>query len=258
MSEERVDGRQKTLAAPYTAYQSVKTLIGTHKEHGIPGRIDRTMLRNFSGAVGSQVLTALRFLHLIDDAGHPQQSYRDLVEAYGSDFWKDELAKVLRQAYAPLFKQDLTTASPGQFNEYFKNAYPCEGETLRKGTTFFLNAARDAGIPMSPYITSGMKQRTGGTGRRRALQRNGRGNGGTQQDDAIHNNMPPPPPPVQTPVAAGDLRGQLVGKFPQFDPEWDDKIKAAWFDGFKQLVDVVDKPARPRSRVAPTKDQSEE
>jgi Family of unknown function (DUF5343) len=254
MTDETAAGAQKALAAPYTAYQSVRSVVGTHKEHGVPGRIDRTMLKNFSGAVGSQVLTAFRFLRLIDDAGHPLPIYRALVDAHGTETWKEELTKVLHQAYAPLFEHDLKTASPGQFTEYFRRAYPSEGETLRKGTTFFLNAARDAGIAMSPYITSGMKQRTGGaTGRRRATRANNRA-AAAQQPESINGAAQNAGNVRAAANGSADLTGQLVGKFPAFDPAWDDTIKAKWFEGFRQLVDVVEKPRRREHKPQPTTD----
>ena len=243
MADQTAVGSQKPLAAPYTAYQSVKTVIGTHKEHGVPSCIDRTMLKNFSGAVASQVLTALRFLRLIDDDGHPLSAYKGLADLYGTDQWKAEIGKVLSLAYAALFEHDLTATSPGQFNEYFRLAYPSEGETLRKGITFFLNAARDADIPMSPYITSAMKQRSAGaTGRRRSVRYSSAKAAATQRHTTGNGTEEPRNPTVLP--APTDLKTQLVAKFPAFDPSWDDAIKQKWFEGFRQLVDVADKPRR--------------
>jgi hypothetical protein len=90
-----------------------------------------------------------------------------------------------------------------------------------------------------------MKQRTPSVGvRRRAPRANsGRGSHATapQQDNGADT--------AQHHTSHGalnhdhaDLRSQLVGKFPAFNPEWDDAIKAEWFRGFQQLMNVVEKP----------------
>src|SRR4051812_5484520 len=112
------EGRGPT--PPYIAFQSIKTLAKDLKEHGLPGRVDRSVLTNFSGAVASQIMTALKFLHLTDPGGIPTETFRELVKAYGTDDWPRLIGAMLRASYAPLFKLDLQTASPSQFNEAFR------------------------------------------------------------------------------------------------------------------------------------------
>lgn len=173
MSGEKSDAG-KALTPPYTAYQSLKSLIGAAHDHGgAPGRYDRTVLSNYSGAVASQLLLALRFLDLTDEKGVPQPKLEKLIKSYGTDDWKPDLSEILKQGYAPIFTLNLMQASPGQFSEKFKDAYQCDGETLRKGSTFFLNAASDAGIQISPYIMKGKRTRTV-TAKRRSAKTNGK------------------------------------------------------------------------------------
>src|ERR1700712_3196069 len=90
-------------SAPYTAYQSLKTLAAALKEHGLPPRIDRSLMTNFSGAVQSQLMTALRFLSLITADDLPTTFLQKLVAAHGTDAWPSELQTVLRHAYADMF-----------------------------------------------------------------------------------------------------------------------------------------------------------
>lgn len=162
MADEEGDGGGKVMAPPYTAFLTVKNLIGLFKEHGCPGQIDRSVLTSMSGAVQGQVLAAMKFLGLIGiNDNVPRSPLKQLIEAHGTDDWASALADVLRTAFAPLFQLNLETASPNQFNEQFRNAYPSiEGETARKSITFFLNAARDANISISPYIMKNKKPRT--------------------------------------------------------------------------------------------------
>jgi hypothetical protein len=159
------------------------------KEHGLPARIDRSLMSNFSGAVATQLMTALRFLDLIDEGDKPTAMFKKLVEAHGTDEWTSALAAVVRHAYREVFKIDLTTASPSQMNEAFKNAYAGEGDTLRKATTFFLNAVADAQIPISSYITKNTKPRSGPTKKRTA-----RSDG--QRPKKNHTDFTPPADPL--------------------------------------------------------------
>jgi hypothetical protein len=151
----------KRPAPPYVSYASFKNMVGGFKEHVLPGRIDRSVLGNFSGIVGGQLLTALRFLNLIDPTNHPQDSLRELVSAANTPKWAAELKRVLHAAYTPLYELDLKAASPSQFSEKFIKTYPGEGSTSRKSMTFFLTAAKDAQIEVSPYIMQNKKPRSG-------------------------------------------------------------------------------------------------
>src|SRR5229473_5969390 len=157
---------QKPLSAPYTAFASVKTALSQFKEHGAPSRVDRTVLPTFSGAVGGQVVTALRFLKLIDNGNNSRPELDQLVAAVGADEWPKALREVLGEAYTALLQMNLETASPSQFTEAFRREYPATEDVSRKQMTFFLNAAREAEIKISPYILRNKKPRTNGVKRR--------------------------------------------------------------------------------------------
>jgi len=146
---------------PYIAFSTLKTLFDEFKKHGVPGRIDRSVLTRFSGGVGGQLVAALRFLELIDEASIPTQALRDLCAAYQTDQWVAALRSMLKRAYSPVFNVQLETASPSQFLEVFRKAFPAPDETFRKCVTFFLNAAREAEVSISPFILKGAKPRRG-------------------------------------------------------------------------------------------------
>lgn len=229
------DSGQKKVAAPYIAFSTLRTFIAPLKEHIVPTRIDRSLLKSMSGAVQNQLMTALRFLALIDAEDRPTASLKGLVAASGTDDWKPTLGHVLRDAYPDLFKLPLGSISPQEFYEAFKRAYPCEGDTLRKGVTFFLNAAREAGISLSPFLTKNAKPRSGPT--RRKSKTNGK-----KADPA--NPANPANPSVEngdknshnkTPTSMGE---RLLEKFPPFDPAWPDEIKAKWFEGYEKLLNM--------------------
>jgi hypothetical protein len=215
---------------PYTAFQSLKSALLVLHEHVIPNRIDRSIWGNkFSGSVASQVLTALRFLSLIDQEGVPTEKLRALVQAINTDGWATELRKVIEQAYAPIFALDLQKATASQFYERFRIVYGADGETGRKCVTFFLNAAREAAIPVSPFLLANAKPRaTSGTVRRKPKTKKQSSEEADDDEDEVEIPIDPPAP---------SMTNKLLDKFPEFDPTWPDEIKKQWFSGFTELMD---------------------
>jgi Family of unknown function (DUF5343) len=157
------DGSEKVRSlrtAPYTSYRTFKTFIEDLREHGVPSRIDRSVLTRFSGVVGGQLMHALRFLGLIDDEGRPTQLLGELANAHGGAEWPVTLSQALREAYAPIFAIDLETATPSHFGAAFRKAFPAAEAVVQKCVTFFLYAAADAGLKVSGRILKGRKPRS--------------------------------------------------------------------------------------------------
>ena len=63
---------------PYTSYRTFKTFIQDLHEHGVPSRIDRSVLTHFSGVVGTQLMHALRFLGLVEEQGRRPSASKSL------------------------------------------------------------------------------------------------------------------------------------------------------------------------------------
>lgn len=209
--------RSKGATPPYIAFQTIKTILKDFKEHGMPGRIDRSVLTNFSGAVIGQVLPALKFLGLTNNDGEPTNWLVELKDAYGTDQWGGALEKVLRHAYGPLFTLNLQTATPSQFNERFKAAYPGTDDVQRKCMTFFLNAVRDTSVVVSPYIMKNKKPRNGTPKKRASRPQQERtasgGRGGDPTADA------PPPPPAQQQMSPYDVLMKVIYNPTTMKPE---------------------------------------
>jgi hypothetical protein len=226
------------LLPPYVSFQSVKTALAQFKEHATPDRIDRSVLTNFSGAIGGQILTAFRFLGLTDANGHSTDALRELVKAFGTDAWPEALTQILKKAYAPIFALNLASCSPSQFMEKFKGTYQGADDVIRKSITFFLNAASDAKIPVSAFIMKARKPRSGPTKKRPP-----RVNGGAQQQAELREEEPDAEEEVETPPAsllAPEFMKQLLEKFPTFDPAWPENVQSKWFDAFEQLMSRVE------------------
>ena len=145
---------------PYTSYRTFRTFIEDLREHGVPSRIDRSVLTGFSGVVGTQLTHALRFLGLIDDHGQPRPRLKELVNAQESGRWPETLLELLQEEYAPMFAIDLETATPSHFNEAFRRAFPAADAVVQKCVTFFLYAANDAKVKISGRVLKGRKPRS--------------------------------------------------------------------------------------------------
>jgi hypothetical protein len=145
---------------PYTSYRTFKTFIEDLHEHGVPSRVDRSVLTRFSGVVGTQLMHALRFLRLIEDDGRPTERLKGLVKAHGTARWPETLLETLGHEYAPMFAIDLETATPSHFNEAFRRAFPAADAVVQKCVTFFLYAVNDAGVKISGRVLKGRKPRS--------------------------------------------------------------------------------------------------
>lgn len=160
MPRGRSDIAKPARTPPYTSYRTFRTFIQDLREHGLPSRIDRSVLTRFSGVVGMQLTHALRFLGLIEDEGRPTPRLRELVNAEDAGRWRETLLDLIRREYAPLFAIDLESATPSHFHDTFRKAFPAADAVVQKCVTFFLYAANDAGLTMSPRVLKGRKPRS--------------------------------------------------------------------------------------------------
>lgn len=153
---------------PTVAYVPFKTFLSALEtlEHGLPHVIDRTVWPSSSGVIQSQTLGAFRFLGLIDSEGRPTPDLEKLVG--DKDNRKAQLRRILERSYASLVKLDLTKMSAGSFDAAMRE-FGMTGDTHRKASSFFLQAARYAELPLSTYIlkqtrnVSGVRRRRGPT-----------------------------------------------------------------------------------------------
>lgn len=190
-----------TRAAPYISYSTFKTCLEDFKEHGLPGRIDRSVLTRFSGSVCGQLLTALKFLALCSEDGKPTAFLAALVDAYGTPDWKNCLNQILDRAYKPILAMNLSSATPSQFAEGFASAFPAAEAVLRKCRSFFLAAATDAGFTIGPRLLAGTKGSGSGAPRKRPAKKTAAG--GRSASGAGADPTPPPLPPLNS--AASNL-----------------------------------------------------
>lgn len=142
----------KVLAAAYVPFKTFLTSLDHLKGHGVPNIIDRSVFPSFSGAVQSQVISALTFLELITDKGIPTKELDELVNDV--DHRKANIKKILEKKYKNLFDADLARITPSQFESLFSpEIYGVSGDTKKKSRTFLFYALDFAGVPYSKLLT---------------------------------------------------------------------------------------------------------
>ena len=146
-------------------YLTFKNFFQWLDAEGVPLRFDRTAWeKRYSGSTGSQLLTGLRFLGLLDGE-RPTQELETIIEAKGDD--RDDLLKErIRDAYSPEVDfPALPRATAGMLDEWLKS-YGIEGDTARKAASFFVNASKDLDIPISTGLRKLARNRPSGPAKR--------------------------------------------------------------------------------------------
>lgn len=150
MTDESKDKKMMAAYVPFRTFLSAVESL----EHGVPNVVDRTVWPNMSGLYQSWTLSAFRFLGLIDNEGKPTEDLVKLVADKGNR--KAHLRRILERSYPSLVQHDLTKMTPASFQKAM-GEYTGAGDTHRKAVSFFLQAAKFAEMPLSPYIRKQMR-----------------------------------------------------------------------------------------------------
>ena len=224
-----VNDKGRKSLPPYVSYRTFRNFIdGLHL--GMPSRIDRSYWGNmYSGSTGTQLMTALRFLGLIDTKGIPTAQLKQLVLAKGAQR-TDILRRIAHSAFYFLSEESLDpqVATYAQLEEAFRNTYQLTGEVGRKCIKFYISLQSDAGIPLSPFILK--RSRT------RHSTANGKKKSTTKTEVRKNRNseIPQATGLVLEPVTWYEM---VLTKFPNFDPAWPDDVKLKWFEAFNTLLE---------------------
>ncbi len=137
---------------PYVSFGTLLGQIEKMESLGVPTKVDRSFLAGLSPAYQSQVLNALQFLGLADDAGTPMPRLHDLVSRPQDR--PGIMRNLLTRCYPVQVELASVNATHGELEDEFRK-HGLSGDTLRKATMFFLHAAAYSGLPVSPHFRSG-------------------------------------------------------------------------------------------------------
>ena len=222
-----VNDKSRKSLPPYVSYRTFRNFVDG-LQLGIPARIDRSYWGDrYSGSTGTQLMTALRFLGLIDGNGIPTTRLRQLASAKGAQR-SDILKQIAYTSFDFLSERSLDpqVATYAQLEEAFYNTYQVTSDVARKCIKFFVSLESDAGVSLSPFIMKKSKTIRADSVRGKTTKKTG---ARTNQNAAI-------------PLAADQIPAQIawyemvLAKFPTFDPTWADDIKLKWFEAFDALL----------------------
>lgn len=211
---------------PYLPYKTFKNFLEGLRV-AMPARIDRSIMGSMSGGAQKLLIAALKFLALTTAHDAPTEKLTRLVNSEGQE-WQKVFRDILTSGYAFVFKDgfDLMRSTPRHLDEQFETT-GISGDTVRKCVAFFIAAAKDADIKLSPHITKAKR------GPRSANNKPKRPSVATSTETARPGGAPD-----DTPSPAGQLgwSQMLLSKFPTFDPAWSPDVQAKWFDSFGKLM----------------------
>jgi hypothetical protein len=147
------EGEPSLPKPAYIPLIALDNFIERLRETGIPVVIDANLTQTMSGGTASALMSALRFLGLLDPSGTPQDSLRKLVGAYDTDRWKDVFGDLVDRAYAGIIGDlDLTTATRSMLDDRFRKNSKAAGQVLDKAARFYLGALEKMQRPVSPHF----------------------------------------------------------------------------------------------------------
>jgi hypothetical protein len=118
---------------PYCSVASVEEFIKAIRALGVPDVVDRHYLQRLRVARSNEwaLLSALKFLGILDDRGRPTPEYRE-IQTSG---WREALGDMVRRSYADLFEVGGARRSQQQLADYF--ALTSSASQARNAARFF-------------------------------------------------------------------------------------------------------------------------
>lgn len=234
MADEQNGGGQgaetgpQNRTPPYIPFSTLLTFLKALKADGLPPQIDKSVLNKLSGSAQGQLKVALKSLGLMEDE-KPTDLLAGLVDAYDTPAFEPLLAERLKATYPYIFALDLMTATPTMFADAFKVTQAKE-DVLRKCRTFFLHAAKRAGIPLGNRILTGSVPRAPSTNSARKKTKTAK-----VTDKAVEEDVSGAPAAAATPPRKGADTGKdhplvagLLMTLPSTGKTWAVDARASW------------------------------
>lgn len=136
---------------PYVSFATFSNALASLAEHGVPTQIDRSVLGKFSGSTQAHVIHAFRSLGLTDKDNRSNDILRELASS-DEERRKAILGDIIHSKFPEQVKV-LPNGTPQQLRSAFDYT-KVEPSVKAKCIRFFLNAAREAGLDISPHIKS--------------------------------------------------------------------------------------------------------
>jgi hypothetical protein len=146
-----VDENPGAFRPPYLPFKTFWTFVNDLLAAPLPPQIDRSLMTSKSGTDQVHLTAALKAFGLID-GGQTVTGLRAL-EATDEQARAAWLGDQIRAYYPIQVGISLQNGTEQQLKDSFRDTFKITAaDTLRKSITFFLHAAQQGGIPLSPHF----------------------------------------------------------------------------------------------------------
>lgn len=129
--------------APYAPISALERFFEKIRDRAVPDHVDQRFLQRLNVASNNEysLLSALKFLGIVDDRGRPTTAYRQLQATGG---FRETLRHLVNTAYRPVFEEGIERSSLEDLVNYFRvSSSPSQAKNAAR---FFLAVCRLAGI----------------------------------------------------------------------------------------------------------------
>jgi hypothetical protein len=153
MSDDQETQREHVPA--YVSFPTLENFIGIYSgATDIPRHIDRSLMRNLSGAVQNHLMASLKFLALIDNDGAVMPGFRVLAKMHGTDEFAAQLREEIDSAYQDIVNSaEISALTPKTLQEKFRDA-GATGSTNAKAIRFYLQALKKCGLTVPRHLAA--------------------------------------------------------------------------------------------------------
>jgi hypothetical protein len=209
----------KDRKAPYAPVSAFVEFLDKIPDKSVPSRVDRGFLQRLNVAAGNEwaLLSALKFLGIIDAQGTPTTEYRRLLD---SDHRQEALQNLVQVAYAALLEMGGATMSTTDLVNYFRVA--SSPSQARNAARFFQSVLKLAGGSAT-------------ASRQRAAPRSPLEESSNEEPIAR-----PAMPAGDRGTILAEAKARLLEKLPAPDPRWSAAEYAAIMDRFLEILQHLD------------------
>jgi hypothetical protein len=160
---------EKKVSAPYLPWATFITALDQIKAiGGVPHEINHSVFPSLNHQSRSQILSAFKFLGLIDEAGKPIGDTLGQL-ALQAEGRKAAMRSLIEKCYPDIVALDFQRITPSALDSALgNNQYNISGDTKKKAKTFLLKAAQFAGFSVSPLLTKITRNRRKSSGKQGA------------------------------------------------------------------------------------------
>lgn len=137
--------------APYAPISALERFFERIRDRSLPDHVDHRFLQKLNVASNNEysLLSALKFLGVLDDRGRPTMAYRHLQS---TDRFRETLKHLVETAYAPVFESGVFEQSEEDLVNYFR--LTSSASQAKNAARFFIAVSRMAGIEAGRLVVT--------------------------------------------------------------------------------------------------------